>query len=536
MHEKLLKYKGQISEKWGETDKGLKIKISVISVGLVVILALLLYISFKPNWIVLTSNADVGVVGKMETLLTTNNITSRLIDRATGIEVKESDLNKAKIAIAGSDITKDAINFTDATASMGIGMTEGDKNEQYKRIKEAEMKQLIETFENVKEATVMLALPDETVIFNNDKKIASAGVTLSVTDQFTREQGSIIANLIASGVEGISAENVEIADTKGNTLYSNDENGEYSYTRQEEIERAKRDEISEKIQDSLDPLYDEIKVLSSIKFDWNKKQEKSTTYTPPIDDATVGVPRTSNEETESVVNGTAGAEPGVAANDQNPPNYALGGNEQGQYDASKNQTDYIYNSHEQTNEVAVGTILPEQSSIAVTVYRHRYFNEEILEEDGTINNEMTWEQFKEENKVPTIIEIDEQVLATVRTGTGIENITITGYESPMFIDKITVPMKIEQIVILLVLALLIILLAIALIKKTQPDEIEEVEPEISIEDLIATNKREDEEIAEKLAMITEIESEFKTKINDFIDKKPEVAAQLLKNWLNDEWE
>ena len=106
----------------------------------------------------------------------------------------------------------------------------------------------------------------------------------------------------------------------------------------------------------------------------------------------------------------------------------------------------------------------------------------------------------------------------------------------MFVDKVSQPIKIEQIILLIILVVLIALLAFALIKKAQPDEIEEIEPEISIEDLIATNKREDEQVAEKIAGINEVESEFKLKIEDFIDENPEAAAQLLRNWLNEEWE
>ena len=132
--------------------------------------------------------------------------------------------------------------------------------------------------------------------------------------------------------------------------------------------------------------------------------------------------------------------------------------------------------------------------------------------------------------------MDQQLLDTIRIGTGIENVTLTGYEKPIFVDRVVNPINVQQIIILIILVVLIALLAFALIKKAQPAEIEEIEPEISIEDLIATNKREDEEVAEKIAGINEIESEFKLKIEDFIDENPEAAAQLLRNWLNDEWE
>lgn len=536
MHEKLLKYKRQVSEKWSEMDKGLKIKIIVIAIGLMVTLSLWLYLSFRPEWVVLSSKSNAEVVGKIEGILTDKGISSRITERATSIEVKEKDYNKARIAIESSDISKDDITYESVSSNMGIGMTEGDKKEQYKRLKEAEMKKLIETFDNVKEASVLLALPEDTVIFNNSKKEASAGVTLKITSGFTREQGAIIANLIASSVEGIEPKNVTIANTDGEMLYSGNDNSSFSYSKKEEIEKNKREEIDAKIKESLGPLFDEIKVLSTIKFDWDKKQERNLVYTPPVDEAVEGVPTTKIQETENVKNGEVGQEPGVQANDQNPPNYAMGGDNKGTYDSAKEQTEYAYNEKEEIKQIDGGSIIPEESSIAVTVYRHKYYDEESLMKDGTINKELSFENFKEQNKKPTLIDIDEELIETIKTGTGVPNITVTGYEKPVFIDKVKTPIKTEQIVVLIILVILMALLAFALIKKAQPDEIEEIEPEISIEDLIATNKREDEEVAEKLSTINEIESEFKLKIEDFIDDKPELVAQLLKNWINDEWE
>ncbi len=536
MHEKLLSYKTKIAEKWSNIDKSLRNKIIIIAIGLVVILGLLLYISFKPQWVVLKSNADPSLVGEIEKILNDNQVKNKLLDRGTGIEVLEKDESRAKILIASSEIGKEGITFDDVSANISIGMTENDKKEQYQRLKEAEMEQLIKSFENVKEAKVKLALPEDTVVFNNNKKEASAGVTITTDNTFTEEQGSIIANLIASSVEGVKVENVTIADTKGKLLYSGKEDLNMSHNKQQEIENNKKTEIETKIQDTLNPLYDEVKVISSVKFDWDKSQERSLVLTPPVNEATVGVPKKQTEQTESVVNGEVGAEPGIESNDQTPTNYAMGGGNTGSYDGSKKDTEYAYNEVEQVREALGGTFVPEQSSVAVTVYRYRFYNEEDLIKEGTINKELSWEQFKEQNGNPTLIDMDQQLLDTIRIGTGIENVTLTGYEKPIFVDKVVNPINVQQIIILIILVVLIALLAFALIKKAQPAEIEEIEPEISIEDLIATNKREDEEVAEKIAGINEIESEFKLKIEDFIDENPEAAAQLLRNWLNDEWE
>ena len=87
-------------------------------------------------------------------------------------------------------------------------------------------------------------------------------------------------------------------------------------------------------------------------------------------------------------------------------------------------------------------------------------------------------------------------------------------------------------VLLIVLAVLIVaLLVFVIFKGTTPVEVTELEPELSIEQLLATTKEnqslEDIEFSDK--------SEARTMIEKFVDEKPEAVAQLLRNWLNEDW-
>jgi flagellar M-ring protein FliF len=66
----------------------------------------------------------------------------------------------------------------------------------------------------------------------------------------------------------------------------------------------------------------------------------------------------------------------------------------------------------------------------------------------------------------------------------------------------------------------------------KPVEVTELEPELSVEALLATTKEnqtlEDIEFSDKSATRQQIER--------FVDENPEEVALLLRNWLNDEWE
>ena len=85
---------------------------------------------------------------------------------------------------------------------------------------------------------------------------------------------------------------------------------------------------------------------------------------------------------------------------------------------------------------------------------------------------------------------------------------------------------------MIVLVVLIVgLLIFVVFKSAAPMKVAEMEPELSVEQLLATTKEnqslDDIEFSEK--------SETRKMIEKFVDENPEAVANLLRNWLNDEW-
>ncbi len=538
MQEKIRNKFNSLSEKWKELDKGLRIKIIVLSVLILIALGITVYLTTKPKWVVLESNSDISTIGKIENIFDDNDIKSKITKNGSSIQVMQKDLNKAKILLAEENISKSGFTFDDAFETSSIGMSESDKREMYLVASETSLEDQIKTIDGIDSANVKLVIPQETVLFENNKTEASASITVVTNREFSKDEATTIARLVCMSVEGLDMKNIEIVDQNANSLYSGSSNDLTSYSSKEDIENQKKKDVEMQIRAALAKLYDDVNIITNLKIDWNKSQTKTVTYTPPIDDMTVGVPSKTSREEENVVNGTEGAEPGVEANDEYDANYAMENETGATYDGTKEDNDYLYNTEENVTDIAEGAIVYDASSISVVVYNWREYNEGTLRENGTLNDDMSWDDFKEQNNAETRLEIDPDLIESLRVGTGIENISVVGYEKPMFVDEVTEPLAIEQIIILVILALLLLLLAFALIRKTRPEEIEEVEPELSVEDLIATTEveEENENQDQNLASIDKIDSEYLVQINKFVDEKPEAVAQLLRNWLNDEWE
>lgn len=535
MQETIRKYTTQIKDKWISIDKSLRIKMIIIASLLIVALALTIYLTAKPKWIVLESNSDIQTIGQIQNAFDDAQIKNKLVKNGTAIQVLQKDVNQAKVLLAEKNIPTKGFSFADAVNIKSMGMSESDKDQMYLRVRESEIEELITTIDGVETAKVKLVLPKDQVLFENSNQEASAGVTVETSQELSKDQTMTIARLVAMSVQGLDIKNVEIVDQNANSLYSGSSRDLGSYSSREDVEQQKTKAIEMKIRAALSQMYSDVNIIPNIVFDWNNSVVKERRFDKPDPESEKGLPKTEVSKTEDVVNGTQGAAPGTDTNNQQAPNYAMGDNNGGTYNGEERTDEYLYNQTDTETSVNGGKIVSENSSISVIVYDFQEYREADLKANNTINDQNTWEDFKQNNRQLQPIDINQDIITSLQVGTGIENVSVTGYIKPVFIDEVTKPLAIEQIVILVILGLLLMLLAFGLIKRTQPDKIEEVEPEIGIEGLIAQTKIEDKE-EENVPGINEVESAYKQQIEKFVDEKPEAVAQLLRNWLSDEWE
>ena len=123
-------------------------------------------------------------------------------------------------------------------------------------------------------------------------------------------------------------------------------------------------------------------------------------------------------------------------------------------------------------------------------------------------------------------------MLAMATGVSANNISVMGYEVPKFVEKVDTSRGIADYLMIILAVLIIALLIYVVIRGTAPVKVSEEEPELSVEQLLATTKEnqsiEDIEFSDK--------SETRRMIEKFVDENPEAVAQLLRNWLNDEWD
>ena len=181
----------------------------------------------------------------------------------------------------------------------------------------------------------------------------------------------------------------------------------------------------------------------------------------------------------------------------------------------------------------MGAIKPNESSIAITLISYINYNEKEMKKNGKLEG-TTFDEFMFANQEATELTVPSNVITLVSRATGVPeaNIQILAWQVPIFQpDEGGGFFTFTNILMIMLAILIVALLIFVVFRGLAPVEVVELEPELSVEQLLATTKEnqslDDIEFSDK--------SETRKMIEKFVDENPEATAQLLRNWLSDEW-
>lgn len=533
MQEKLKNRLVIIKDSWEKLEKEQQNKIIIATSLVALSIIFFIYIVSKPNMVTLVNNQEFATIIESQDALDSAGIKYKLVNGSKGIEVKESDYMQAQLAVA-QDVnfgTKD-FTFEDALNLTGMGTTTTYRRQALIEAQESKLRRALITIEGVRDAIISIDIPNtNNYIFESDDS-ATASAVLTIDKDLSTEQSNAIARLIQRSVLGLDEKNIEIIDQNGKFIYS----GSFETTasgKNLEQELVKRNQIINDINSHLKNLYDDVTVSTNLVFNWDEVERISTVVTSPIQGSSDGIISNQVLESSEVINSDgSGIEPGTSANDNKTVNYNMagGGNSSGSSELS--DTQYKLNESETFEKVKPGAINKSESSVTVFLTRNKIYNEKYLK-DNDILGDQTWEDYKDSIDPAESFVVDPATVRAVENASGVENVTVVGYNVPIFQDTIKKPINIQEVIIFAVLAVLLFMLGLLFIKNTKVEVIEEIEPELSVEDLLISSQLEESEIG---SIEMKAEDEIKAQVGKFVLEKPEMAAQLLRNWLNQEWE
>lgn len=523
----------EIWKSWTKKQKTIIISAAAVFIIAVVILAVVLN---KPNYQVLTTCSDYTQLSSVTSILTENGYQYKVEDNTLVVKVKKADLTNAKMVIASEDIKSDGYSFEDAMKS-SFTTTESDKTKQYEHYLEAKFVTDLESMDGIKGASVTVDISEDTNSFYATASESSVAVVLQLSKNVTDEMAESIANFLATAVGNKSTDNITIISSDGTTLFSGPSNASttsgVSYASKQkykgQIEATTKSSLKQSLLST--GLYDDMYINLNYVLDWNAVNSIATEYSTQGDEQAIF--GSSYDEVSQGASGASGS-PGTTSNDGTTYDITDGNSSTSTYEVHKYE--YMPNELVTTTTTDPGAIIYDTSSLGVTFIKNIVYNEEQCEALGYLDN-MTWEEFKSQNTEPVSLQVDQNWIDLISSGTGVpaDNISVLAYQRPYFEDAPeSAVLKTVTFWVQIALAAVILgLLTFVVIRSARPLTVEEKEPELSVEEMLATTKEnqpalDDIDIQEK--------SETRKAIEKFVDENPEAVALLLRNWLNDGWE
>ena len=541
MMDQLIAIKDKIVAFWNKYTTRQKTVIICVVLAVFFALVLLSYFLTRPVYTHLATFSDAGLASTLSEALDGKNIKYKMDTDASGttsFEVEQSDYSEAVLAMGANGIVDKEMTWETALES-DMTTSSLEKHTKITLALQSSIKENLLNFAGVQDATVIVDRPEDDKTFISATKEASVSVTLRLAEgkEMERETATAMAYYLTNAVGNKTTDNIVIVDTAGNLLYGAKTDNTLGGT------VSGIDDYKSKLQQTfaertrkmlLKAGYDDAEVSSmAIKFNMDQVEELITTYSVG-EGQDQGYYSSSYEYSSNGQSGSGGL-PGTDSNAEDT-DYMLQGNGTTNSETILNKYNYLPNEDVQNIKREVGAVVPEESSIGIILTRYRKVSEEALEEQGALND-ISFDEYIEQNSQVNTLEVPEDLLPLVAAATGIaENrISIRIQEKPVFEAKEDTGLLSGGFTnyLMIILAVLIgALLIFVIIRGTSPVEVTELEPELSVEDLLATTK-EDEKGLEEIEMGEK--SETRTMIEKFVDENPEAVAMLLRNWINEDW-
>lgn len=298
-------------------------RIGIIGAALASVAAIAILVMFasKPDY----TPAFTGLSGTQASSLTgalrTANIPYQLTDAGTTIMVPIDSLSDAKVAASAAGVITDgAGKGMELFDNQGFGSSQFDQNVTYQRALEGELTRTIQGMDGVAKARVAVVLKQTGAVAAQDTP-ASASVVLSMSNGQAPANGLVraIVNTVAGSVQGLSADNVVVADDKGHVLAGAADSADSAAAQAKDlVEQQAQAKIESLISAAMGPGHASVAVSADV--DTSKVEQEITTYSPAGSNPPVSIKNTIETYGGASSNNGCGI-PGTNSNVAGVPSY-----------------------------------------------------------------------------------------------------------------------------------------------------------------------------------------------------------------------
>lgn len=535
MQERIREVPKRILEWWNKFSVKQKTLIAsivvIVAIGLVIVTKVLT----TPTMVTIRSCENTKEAGQVKELLEGEQIDYEVSDNGLEFKVRSQDRANAAILLGQNGIPATSYDINNVFEG-GFSNTEADKSKRYQLYMESQLEEDLEQLESANSATVNLSIPtdDGTVLALQEDSYAA--VTLTLSEDMDEDRAAGLARWIATAIGNKGTDDITIMDSAGNMLFSGGDsatamgnaNTQLSY--KSKAESAVKNQVKDIMMGTN--VFNNVSVGLNLDVNFRQTEDTNHEYSTPegMDHGPVASRRVYESEATGGVEGVPGTDP----NDDDTE-YML--EDGGRSTQSTSETNEQYNTSERITKTTggVGEINYDTSSITVVASQYRNYNEDALRASGQLDD-MTFDEFVAANRERVRMELDPEFVQMVARATGFpeDNVMVVGYEVPFFEYSDDGGRGVMDYLPVAIALAIMAMLGYVVFRSTRREQAAEVEPELSVETLLASTKEAEEESLEDIGFSDK--SETRILIEKFVDENPEAVASLLRNWLNEEWE
>ncbi len=530
--------------------------ISGVGVLLLVFFAFLILRVSAPNMELLYRDLSPSDASQIVNRLEDQQVQYQLLNGGTEILVPADQVNRMRLSMAESGLPAGgSVGYEVFDNSDGFGATSFEQNINHVRALEGELARTIASIQSIQQARVHLVLPKRQM-FSRETQEASASIAVKMSGgELKPEQVVAIQHLVAAAVPQLQPSKVSIIDERGRLLARGDgEQQSSTFLTQTADEMRIRTEsrLRNTIEDLLSRSlgYGEVRAEVSVEMDFNKVTTADERFNP--DERVIRSSQTIEEN--STNSETEGTDPVTLQNNLPDPNLggANGAGAQSQESRSEETVNYEISKTTTTQVKEIGEI--SRVTVAVLV-------------DGTYTTDENGERQYQERSPEDL----EKIAALVRSAIGydpqrsdqVEVINMQfadagdlfpdeEIETFLGLDKAEI-FRIAEMLVLAIVAILVILLVVRPLLtrafETLPSAADMAQRQLLADDMTAEGTPALEGPApvpmapgmddgEELINLSQVEGRVKAssvkKIGEIVEKHPEEALSIIRNWLYQE--
>jgi len=525
----------QLSERFATLSQGQKVAALVLAtVTIGSILAMSFWIK-TPDLQLLYANLSEQDASAIVDNLKSQKIPYELSNQGKTIRVPANQVHEIRLKMASEGLPEGSEVGLEIFDETSLGMTDFIQKLNFQRALQGELSRTIKTLDAVDHARVHLVIPKQTLLIREKPK-GKASVTIKTkAGKFLNErQVQGIVHLIASSVEGITADNVVVVDVKGNLLSGSQETNagaarsSSNYQHKRRVEQELEKNILAMLEDALGQGMIIARVTAKLDFEKNDQTEE-------IYDPDSSVIRSQQTASESTVGATpTGGVIGVQA--QLPAGENQGGTgtsgQPSKRDKNNQVTNYEINKITRVVSKPTGTI--SKLSVAVMING-------VMAENDAGEEEYQARTQEEMDKYTQIVQSavgynqergDQIKVENIQFDRSVELQRLKELEREKQID---LAFQVGKYILGLIFVILFYTRAIKPIinwMTTSPKKEEEVEEEVTTDGMTDEQRREEEELQRLEAGLASA-SEMRKSVTDFIEKDPKYTAGVVRKWLRE---